>query len=158
MKSIFYSLFLTVLGLIGLSACCDKSFCASQESGYQDSFFFSFLTDSTKGNAFTPQEIDTVYLRKYTKGQVSTGTIIEQLSVAQVVILGEDGTDFENYDYTITNPSRSFEFRITNLVVQGEEFSNKCSSCYYNTKKTCDVEGISYDRSGSNAYIILNKP
>ncbi len=122
--------------------------------GFEDALTFSFDVNATTG--YTLQDLDTIYLDKYTKGQLNDPRL-DRKTVQQVFILGEDSTDFENFDYIITAPRDSFHYEITNIVVGGESFQNKCSSCYYNKQKTFLINGIIYDRSGSNEYVILNK-
>lgn len=155
MKYLLFSLTL-FLGIL-LSGCCDKTFCNQVQPGFENTFYFTFNTDPLN-QGFSVQELDTIWLQKHTKGRLFDSPL-EKLTVSTVVMIGEDDKpDFVNYDYVLTTPDTAFRFEITDLVVAGETFTNRCSSCYYNTKKECKINGMLTNRSGSNEYIVLSKP
>ncbi|MBX7240670.1 MAG: hypothetical protein K1X92_02895 [Bacteroidia bacterium] len=156
-KSLLYIIMLFILTL-GLQSCCDKSFCSAHPGGFEDTFYLALNTDSLLGKAFTGPELQKIYLDKYPKNGLNS-PVISRANADIVTLLGDDDNqDFKNYDYVLTNEGGTFRFEITDLAVGGEEFKNKCSSCYYNTQKTCKVNGMIYDRSGSMDYIVLFKP
>ena len=142
--------------LISISACCSTQFCDMHPQGFEDAITFSFNIDGINGTGYTLNELDTIYLDKHNKGKINEPRL-DRKTVEQVIILGEDNTDYENFDYVITAPRDSFRYEITNIELAGDNYKNKCSECYYNKKKTFLINGIIYDRSGSNEYIILNK-
>lgn len=147
-----------IASLLGLSNCCDKSFCSTHPGGFEDTFYLALNTDSLRGKPFPLSELDNVYLDKYPKNDLSAPRI-SRVDADIVTLLGDDATiDFKDYDYVLTNDIGSFRFEITKIEIDGETFKNKCSSCYYNTQKVCTVNGMIYDRSGSLDYIYLFKP
>ncbi len=158
MKRILFLGLMSFLLIVGLQSCCDKSFCSSHPGGFEDTFYLALNTDSLLGKTFTGAELQKIYLDKYPKNGL-TSPMISRANADIVTLLGDDeNKDFKNFDYVLTNEGGTFRFEITDLVVNGETFKNKCTSCYYNTQKTCKVNGMIYDRSGSLDYIVLFKP
>lgn len=147
---------ISLITLFFFSACCDKTFCNAVKPGFENTIYFSFNTD-LNNNGFLASELDTIWLEKYNKSSFTN--MIERLRVDAVVVLGEDAKpEFKDYNYVLTTPDTAFRFEISDIQIGGETFTNKCTSCYHNTKKLCTVNGIIQDRSGSNEYIILKKP
>lgn len=140
-----------------LNACCDKNICDDNSVWFQNTLYFSFDTDILNGNGFMTHELDTIYLRKYDKGQAANGPVLEDLTVTQSVMIGDDFTPFDGFDYVITSPRKAFEYKITDIVVEDIQYQDKCNNCLKNKVKTLKVNGIIYDRSGSNQYIVLFK-
>lgn len=143
--------------LILLSACCDKNICADKNTGFQNTLYFSFNTDIQNGNGFMAHEIDTIYLRKYDKGQAANGPVLEELTVTQSVAIGDDNTPFDGFDFVIASPRNEFLYKITDIVIEDMIYEDKCNKCLKNKVKTFKVNGVIYDMSGSNEYVVLFK-
>ncbi len=152
-NSVFISLLLTILISL-MSSGCRK--CECLDDIYDTAFFIRF---DTAAGQFTSSEIGSnPFILRFAKGD--TVNAVDTVAFASdefAFILGEIESDFESFDYLIDgNGTYDYRYRITDIQLNGDYNEGKCK-CYLNTLKTCKINSVTYDRTNSSEFILLQK-
>ncbi|GAB3634718.1 hypothetical protein GCM10027422_03080 [Hymenobacter arcticus] len=175
-----------------VAACCANTPC-NRDDLQADSLYLT-LKSAPAGDitSFTKEELDTVYLQRYSitnplvitdrqlliQNQQRDASIVARLAAAgldkNTLVISNitpfapstTGGKLNAYNYLLTvhdgaKNSKTYEFRLTNIMLTGNYEADGCCTYYRNTQKTFLVNGISKDvtETGKDPIaVMLTKP
>jgi hypothetical protein len=159
MKKLLFAVtvFLTVSGCNP----CYNVECDAPDADRIDGLTFEF------GDTYSDSELASAFVLLYSKGNLShpieAYTYAEDLKESgERVIMIQRGYPFAtvdnlaNFDFIISTDDGQTTHQITEINTKGF-YPTDCCCCYRNTDKFLTVDGVSFDRSGNEVAVILNR-